>query len=585
MKRIKHITGGFLLLILAISGCDDPLEQENLTAITSEDVWTYASVAEAYVNDIYANFMPGVSSGEERDTDEALSGGLNIPVISSYLNGTITADSYNYYPYNGIRSINIFLEGIDEEARFDAEIRDRLKGETLFWRAWAYFQMVRAYGGVPLVIRPEDPNDEQAVFIPRSPASACFDQIVQDLDDAIALLPDPSGNARIDKGVAMAFKGRVTLFEASPQFNRSDNSALWQAAYDANKAAADYLIAQGFGLLEDFSQLWMDEMNKEVIMVRRYSYPEAPNGMWQVCIMPLIYGESGCAHANQPSLELVNAFPMKDGSKWDPDARDYAFLHQDRDDRFYATIAYNGADPYLKPMFNVENLWTYYYDKDEDPNTGINGREIRADFMNGNFESRSSFYTTKMIDPNLDAVNKEQGEIDWIEIRFAEVLMNLAEAANETDQLAEALGILYQIRQRARIEVGTGTYGITATTKEQIRQAIMDERFVEFAFERKRFWDLRRWRVYKSRMEGFENSVRHGLRIEWTGATAERPTGLENIDDIADQFLVTVIEDVQQNTMLEEDKYSFLGIPSTYLERNSKLEQNKTWGGSFDPLQ
>jgi hypothetical protein len=80
---------------------------------------------------------------------------------------------------------------------------------------------------------------------PSASTSACFTQILKDLDDAIALLPNPSGNARIDKGAAMAFKGRVALFQASPQFNRTNNAQLWQAAYDANKAAVTYLRRTG----------------------------------------------------------------------------------------------------------------------------------------------------------------------------------------------------------------------------------------------------------------------------------------------------------------------------------------------------
>lgn len=581
MNRITYFLGSILLILMA-AGCN-PLEQENLTAISSDDVYTIPDVAEAYVNDIYASFMPGINVGQGAMCDEAMQG-TNVSLISGYLNGTITSDSYNYYPYSGIRSMNLFLSGIDD-ATFDTAVKNRLKGETLFWRAWAYFNMVRVYGGVPLILEPASPTDDEAVFVPRSTTSACFAQIIKDLDDAIGLLPDPTGNARIDKAAAMAFKGRVALFQASPQFNRSNNAQLWQAAYDANKAAVNYLDGQGFGLLEQFDQLWMDEMNKEVIMVRRYSYPEATNGYSQVCVMPLKYGESGCAHGNQPSLELVNAFPMKDGSKWDPESMDYLALHQNRDDRFYYTIAYNGADPYLKPMFGKENMWTYFYDKDNDPSTGDNGNEIRADFLDG-YESLSGFYTPKMMDPNLDAVNKLDGEIDWIEIRYGEVIMNLAEAANESNKPEEALGILYRIRERAGIEAGAnGKYGITATSKEEIRQVIMDERFVEFAFENKRWWDLRRWRIYKSRMEGLAGSIRHGLRVDWVGSTAERPTGLEDINELIDNFSATVIEDAQPITMLEEDKYSFFGIPATYLERNSKLEQNNTWGGSFDPLQ
>ncbi len=74
MKRIKYITGSFLLLILAMTGCEDPLDKENLTAIVSEDVWTIPAVAEAYVNDMYASFMPGVETWgfESQNTDEAL---------------------------------------------------------------------------------------------------------------------------------------------------------------------------------------------------------------------------------------------------------------------------------------------------------------------------------------------------------------------------------------------------------------------------------------------------------------------------------------------------------------------------------
>lgn len=580
MKKITYLIGSILLL-LVVAGCD-PLDKENLAAINNDDVWAIPGVAEAYVNDMYADFMPGHNSSEGKQSDEAMDKAKE-SLISNYLNGTITADSYNDYPYSQIRRINVLLDGIDE-ATFEANIRDRLKGEALFWRAWAYFRMVKAYGGVPLILKPESPLDEEAVFVPRASTSACYTQILLDLTDAIGLLEDPKGNGRIDKGAAMAFKARVALFQASPQFNRSNNAALWQAAYDANSAAVAYLNGQGKGLLEDFDQLWQNEMSKEVIMVRRYAFPEATNGYAQVCTMPLIYGESGCGGGNMPSLELVNAFPMKDGSKWDPNVYDYAALHENRDDRFYATIAYNGTDPYLLPMFGVENMWTYFYDKDGDPSTGIDGNEMKMDFFDG-YESLASFYSTKMMDPNLNSVNKLDGEIDWIEIRYAEVIMNLAEAANEIGNHAEALQILGQIRERAGIEAGTGNYGITATSKDEIRQAIMDERFVEFAFETKRFHDLRRWRVYKSRMEGLENGTKHGLRISWNGATADRPTGLEDISTIWDQFTVTVIEDVQPITMLDEDQYSFFGIPQGYLDRNSKLEQNNTWEGSFDPLQ
>ncbi|MDR1746430.1 MAG: RagB/SusD family nutrient uptake outer membrane protein, partial [Tannerella sp.] len=174
--------------------------------------------------------------------------------------------------------------------------------------------------------------------------------------------------------------------------------------------------------------------------------------------------------------------------------------------------------------------------------------------------------------------------VDWIEIRYAEVLMNFAEAANESGKTDEALAALYKIRERAKIDAGDGSYGIKATTTEALRKVIQDERFVEFAFETKRFWDLRRWRIYASTFNNLEGKYRHGLRIEYNGDAASRPRFLTDINTVWDQFTVTVINDFEPANPLAEDKYSFFGIPTSVLDRNSKIEQNNTWEGTFNPL-
>lgn len=576
MKKILLVLNCCISSLLFME-CD-PLGKEDLSAISTKDVFTLSNIAEAYVNNIHANLLPVFVTRDGTMTDEALDcfREANIDIL---LNGTLSIDSYDYYPYWIIRDINFFLDGIDK-ATFASSIANRLKGECLFWRAWTYFAMVRVYGGVPLVLTAESPNDIEKITLPRSKTSDCFAQIFKDIDASISLLPDPCNNARIDKAVAYALKGIVSLYLASPQFNRSGNGELWQKAYEVNKEADNYLKSVGKALNDDYAGIWKNEMNKEVIMVRRYAYPEASNGFIQVALQPLKYSESGAAGGNMPSLELVNAYPKKDGSKWDPSKESYNTLFLNRDERFYATIAYNGAPPYLKPMFGKENLWTYFYDDDDNPVTPM----VRADAMQG-YESRSSFYSVKMLDPNLDAVNKFDGQVDWVIIRYAEVIMNLAEAANEVGHTDEAIEILKLIRHRAGISPGVdGRYGITAFSKKEIRQAIRDERFVEFAFEAKRFFDLRRWRIFKSRMESLDGHFRHGLRIEWNGAAKDRPQGLENIEEIASQFTISVIPDVKPVTMLNEDKYSFFAIPLKYIDRNKKLEQTNTWGGTFNPL-
>jgi hypothetical protein len=325
-------------------------------------------------------------------------------------------------------------------------------------------------------------------------------------------------------------------------------------------------------------------MNKEVIMVKSHQYPDYTDGYAQAGMRPLLYSRDNVG-GDIPSLELVNAYPMKDGSKYDTATMDYRTFFQNRDQRFYASIAYNGASPYIAPMFGVTNMWTYYYDADGDPATGINGKEARAD-NSENLYSNSGLYPAKMLDRTITRDNVEDGQVDWIEIRYAEVLMNMAEAANEAGHSTDALSALYQIRQRAGIDPGAGgNYGITAVTQAQIRQAIMDERFVEFAFEGQRFWDLRRWRIYASTFNNLKDHYLHGLRTEWLGATASRPSGLTDVNSIWNQFNVTIMQDYNPVVMMDEDKYSFLGIPNSILQRNSNIKQTNSWGGDFDPLQ
>lgn len=580
MKMYKILIKGLLVVLLA--GCN-PLDKSNLESLNGEDVWTNPKVAEAYVNDLYALFMPS-NFQVGRITDETMVvNGEYAEALSPYLNGTLTSDTYNDFPYENIRKINIFLAQIDD-ALFEDNIKQSLKGQALFWRAWAYFRMVKAYGGVELILSPAAPDDTESIFVPRSKTSECFAQILTDLNDAIALLEPLSTVGRIDKAVAMSFKGRVLLYWASPQFNRSNDVTRWTDAYNANKDAVEYLDANGKGLYEDYGELWTDEMNKEVIMVKRFQYPGFANGYSQACMRPLLYAR-GCVGSNIPSLELVNAYPMKDGSKYDPSTMDYRTLFQNRDERFYASIAYNGHAPFLAEMFGKENMWTYFYDADGDPGTGINGKEARAD-NSENLYSHSGFYPAKMLDRTITRTTVEDGQVDWIEIRYAEVIMNMAEAANETGNTPEALDVLYRIRDRAGIEPGgNGKYGITASSLPDVRKAIMDERLVEFAFEGQRFWDLRRWRIYAATFNAFKDKYFHGLRFEWNGTAANRPTGLTDINTIANQFTVTENRDYRPIVVLDEDKYSFFGIPKAVLDRNSNIEQNNTWDGTFDPLE
>lgn len=557
---------------LLIFSCQDVLEKENLTAITPDDVWNDAGLSEAYTNGFYNSLMPGMPLSSGNYTDEASGiyyGGTH---GNPFAYGTATIDDYNYWPYGVIRNINFLLEKIDTGSLSEEE-KDPLKGQAYFWRAWAYFRMVKAYGGVPLILNvqePVGPDEIDVLQVKRNKTSECIEQIIKDLDQAITKLPVEWDNAnigKIDKCAAKAFKARVLLFYASPQFNPGNIADRWQDAYDAAKEAKEYCESQGKGLYESYAGIWEDELNKEVIMVRRYTQPDAT--YYVGCPRPYLWSQ-GCTGSDQATLELVNAFPLIDGTPWDSNTMSYDTLHRHRSDRFHATIGYNGHEPFLKEMFEENtNLWTYI--------------KAEGGHMDSELPSATSFYRVKAMDREVTKATVNEASMDWPEIRFAEVLMTYGEAANEIGKPDEALQVLYDIRKRAGILPGSdNSYGITASTKEDIRQAYMDENYIEFAFEDKRLDQLRRLRKWDERLNSLV--FRHGLEItQKEGEPA--PSGSDDIDDFINSFEVEVI----QNGTLPFDvkpEYYFYGIPKVHLDQNPNLEQTQGWpGGTFDPLE
>ncbi|HEY9258453.1 RagB/SusD family nutrient uptake outer membrane protein [Chitinophaga sp.] len=249
MKNSNYIS----ILVLAVgllTGCSKVLDKSNLTAVNPDQVWSNEAIGKAYLDNIYAAMMPGNPYGSANGTDEG------VPYqkqTDAWMQGSATYDSYDIYgsQYSNIRTINILLENIDQ-ASFAPASKNQMKGQALFWRAWAYYALTKSYGGVPLITAPQAVSvDLNTLQVPRNTTTECIAQITKDLDDAIALLPDVwTGEdvGRIDKCAAMAFKGRVLLFFASPLFNPSGAAAKWQQAYDACQAAKNECDAQGKGL-------------------------------------------------------------------------------------------------------------------------------------------------------------------------------------------------------------------------------------------------------------------------------------------------------------------------------------------------
>ena len=417
--KIKYLLYS-VLTATALSGCSDILNKKDLSAITEKDVWDNAQYATAYLNKLYRDNLPGWDAYIAGYSDEAYG-------ETGILYGQLTTNSINNWPYTAIRNINIMLSNL-EAGSIDSETKASLRAQALVLRAWRYFEMVRLYGGIPMILQPQALTDD--LYVTRNKTSECINLIIKDLDDAIDVLPwkwtgDDEG--RFTKATVMALKGRILLYYASPQFNPENKAERWTTAYNYNKTAVEQIEANGYGLYESYENLWFDEMNKEALFVKRYQEPNITHA-WDAATRPLSEAQnySGC---NQPTKEMVESYPMINGISI-TESPDYDPLHfwRNRDPRFTSTIAYNGCTWELSGKKD-RIQWTYQ------------GHSSLA-------PTSSGFYCRKAINVSYTPYYTERSSTDWIEIRFAEVLMNYAECAAENGKINEAYDVLKRIRQR-----------------------------------------------------------------------------------------------------------------------------------------
>lgn len=556
--NIKYFLIG--LSIITLSGCADILNKKDLSAITEKDVWNNVQYATAYLNKLYRDNLPGWDQDVAGYSDEAYG-------ETGILYGQLTTSSIDNWAYTQIRNINILLSSV-QNGSLTTEQKSLLSAQARVLRAWKYFEMVRLYGGVPMIMEPQALTDN--LYVTRNKTSECIDLIIKDLDDAIEFLPWQWTNndaGRFTKATVMALKGRILLYYASPQFNPDNKAERWKTAYTYNKLAAEQIEANGYGLYDSYEKIWFDEMNKEVLFVNRYQEPDITHH-WDAATRPLSEAQnySGC---NQPTKEMVESYPMISG-KSITESANYDPLHfwRNRDPRFASTIVYNGCVWALSAK-KGRIQWTYIGHSSLNPTS-------------------SGFYCRKAINVDYTPYYTERSSTDWVEIRFAEVLMNYAECAAETGKNNEAYSILKRIRERAGIEAGTnGMYGLKANMPpNELLAAIMLERKIEFAYEGKRYWDLRRRRLFDTEMNG---TRRHGIlpKLKVSITEFEELKDKINIDkDYTTYFKDSIVVLDQKYAINFQNNYYFYAIPNSHLERNSKLQQTQEWdNGTFNPYE
>lgn len=570
----------FLFVGVIFSGCKKVLDLEDKTHYPGTGTFDDESTANAYLSNLYAITFTGWPVNMGNNADE--SGGINGDGWITTDNGTM-----KFWPYDAIRKINILLKEMNTSVLPENK-KAPMVGQAKFLRAFLYFKMVYYYGGVPIIEVPQDYQTDD-LMVARNSTAECFDFIMKDLNEAETALPvkyDGSNRGRIDQASVKAFKGRVLLYKASPQFNPTDfyDNAYWADAYTANKNAKDFLDANGYGLLDNFNAVFETKAHKENILSVIYTNPAKTNGRGEDAVRPLSESKNATG-GDQPIWAMAEAFPMKDGKKPGDPTSAYTYNVQtfwkNRDPRFDATMVWNGSVYELSGITGRRQYTMTNIAKSMDAFGYV---------IQGETAYRTGLFTRKGIMEQLPSPQVTLNDVDWPEIRYAEVLFNYAEAANETGKSEESLAVLKAIRQRAGIEAGTdGMYGLkSGMTREEMREAILDEKYIEFMFEGKRFWDLRRHRML-NKLDGMRKYGIMAMKVN--GHTYDQVTQYDiskgnSFQLLPEDFEYQVVELITTGPtqMVMPDKYYFFPIQLSNINQNPNLKQNKDWGGDFDPV-
>lgn len=621
MKNAKIILGLVAASLVFASSCKRGLNTKPLDKISSEATWADGPLSEAFIFNVYS-FL-GYGGFEEQAlaayTDEAMftHAGRNINTFTEGTetpsNGAWVSDTYNWdRMYYAIREANVAINRLPTSTFDDKVLRDKLLGEAYFLRAYYYQQLVRFYGGVPLIKRPYGLNEDYTIA--RNTYEECVNSIVSDLDSAALLLDGKSTvPGRTSKLAAMALKSRVLLYAASDlhdgptakakspalsaysnielvAYAGGDRQARWQAAKAAAKAVLD--AGQGYKLdliapataaegTKNYLSIAMGGQSAvgdpsaavELIFQRTHTplYTQEDNWPLGGIHYGINNGPNGYHNwaGNTPIQQLVDDYEMMDGSKFDwNNSVEKADPYVNRDPRFYATILYDGADWKPRPndvkgLDQANQIQTGYYDDGAGGVVnGVDTRESPVENWNG---SRTHYYTRKFIDANPALADNQSSAqvIPWPFIRYTEIVLNYVEACLALGEEDEARTWLNKIRFRA------GMPAITDAGTDLVNR-YRNERRIELAYEEHRYHDARRWMIPAETL---------GRGIKVIKVTATLKPGKSALvpyrhDKTVYDYTYTVVDNTENERRKWDDKMYYRPITRDEMNRNDKLIQN-----------
>ena len=546
METKKSYISILAFSFMFLSGCTKILDKTPVDKFSETVLWTDVNLADKNLMNLYANSLYGgfgymsISSLTDESHDTHEFGSQNYLLGSINPSNTSPLGDWSFYYlkwdllYSNIQNVNIFLANIDKvpDAYPPAEqedvkvITDRMKGEALFIRAVNYNDLARNYGGAILNSVPYELGADFSTNT-RSTFKETVDFIVADCDAAAAALDTKyeTEMGRANKEAALALKSRILLFAASDLtadgtaeselvgYQSPDRPALWTAAKNAAKAVIDMhtVSLENFGAPDqaavsaNFFNFFeaKDLSSNEVIWGKMFMNDVGARNQ-----MNLINGTNGFVMygCNAPTGNLVDSFQMADGSKFldhfmvDADGFykniSTKYLHEnmyyDREPRFYGTILYDSV-PWMKRLpdligrdplgiYDRRTRITISGGVETSKIYGIDTRQGPIDKEDGTF---TGYVFKKFEDDNVYATEANNNQNVWIEMRFAEIILNYAEACLELGETREATDYINMIRNRAGLPNFTG----------DIQKALRYERQMEFVFESIRWYDIRRWKI------------------------------------------------------------------------------------------
>ncbi len=526
MKKILSILA---FAAIMVSCADDFLDKVPLDKLSEDAVFNSPQLAESYVNALYPVLPDPFQEGNISNiTDESFfryggsstrymyDGRLSPSTIIYISEGGSAHDSrttvLNIWnrAYEFIYKMNYFLRAAEsEDSRLEKETADRLKGEVYFLRAWAYYNLIQRYAGVPIIKVPHSIGGEEDFSVERSNFDDCVDFILEDLDKADALLPskDATPRGRVNKDVALALRARVTLLAASKLFNDPDSpqssifkgaydyQGKWQRAYDACKAMVDRADVDGAYALDDkYSDYWKDLDSPELIWAKYFVVTEDIDKAQLYYSIEYYNGWTSM----QPTQAMMIDYEMNNGKKFFEEGSgfDPKKPFANRDPRFYYSIAtpfskygviedgsYNEYDLQMYLLFKDKTREDFTADKTM-PDYTDKAKDLAHAVTHTGLELR------KWYDPQKPITDKQTITPFYPWFRLAEFYLNFAECAYMLGKEDECRTYINKVRGRADVNMPPVTEGGTS-----LWDRLVNERRIEMAFEFTRYFDVRRWMI------------------------------------------------------------------------------------------